>query len=348
MPRRPGSIQPSRMEAMPRTSTSVSLMLIELALRRGVGPDRLEAILGRQVPSSVDPDFQLELGRLAALYEIAREATGDAALGLHLIGYYPPERLQFASYVMMRSSNLREALVEMARYMPMVCPADHCEFFDEGDEVRVVMRHDFEPTRAYMTEHYLSMAMSYARMFTASGLKLRVLTLDYPDPGYADAYEILFGVAPEFHARQTSMIVRRQALELPLRTSNPHVQAFLKREADRRRIRMDRQSSLRRRVSQLLERMLVGGRPGTAELAAELNMASGELHERLRGEGASLRAVLGETRRELAARYFSENMTLPETAYLMGYPGPDALRRAFQNWFGQSPSAFREERTAVH
>ena len=77
-------------------------------------------------------------------------------------------------------------------------------------------------------------------------------------------------------------------------------------------------------------------------------MSPRTLHRRLEDEGTSFRQVLGEVRRELAARHLSERqLAISEIAFLLGFSEPSAFHRAFKRWTGHAPLTYREMARAV-
>ena len=67
------------------------------------------------------------------------------------------------------------------------------------------------------------------------------------------------------------------------------------------------------------------------------------LQRRLSDEGTSFKALLEETRRELAIAYMTnQQRSIGEIAYLLGFSEPGYFSRAFGRWTGNSPVEFRE------
>ena len=63
------------------------------------------------------------------------------------------------------------------------------------------------------------------------------------------------------------------------------------------------------------------------------------LQRRLAAEGTSYSALLDQTRRSLARSYIAQrHLPLTEIAYMLGYSENSAFTRAFNNWYGSSPS----------
>jgi AraC-like DNA-binding protein len=85
---------------------------------------------------------------------------------------------------------------------------------------------------------------------------------------------------------------------------------------------LTRTRSLRERITRLLGPMLNGGRePDLEEVAARLKLPTWTLRRKLAEEGTQFRAILNDTRRDLAMTYIRDTeLAFGEIAYLLGLP----------------------------
>jgi AraC-like DNA-binding protein len=106
---------------------------------------------------------------------------------------------------------------------------------------------------------------------------------------------------------------------------------------------LTRTRSLRERIIQLLGPLLSGGRePDLEEVAARLKLPTWTLRRKLAEEGTQYRAVLNDTRRDLAMTYIRDTeLAFGEIAYLLGFASAEAFQRAFRRWNDQTPGEFR-------
>jgi AraC-like DNA-binding protein len=106
---------------------------------------------------------------------------------------------------------------------------------------------------------------------------------------------------------------------------------------------LTRTRSLRERITQLLGPLLNGGRePDLEEVAARLKLPTWTLRRKLAEEGTQFRAILNDTRRDLAMTYIRDTeLAFGEIAYLLGFASAEAFQRAFKRWNGQTPGEFR-------
>lgn len=111
---------------------------------------------------------------------------------------------------------------------------------------------------------------------------------------------------------------------------------------------MTRTRSLRERITRLLGPMLNGGRePDLEEVAARLKLPTWTLRRKLAEEGTQFRAILNDTRRDLAMTYIRDTeLAFGEIAYLLGFASAQAFQRAFRRWNNQTPRGISPQSAA--
>ena len=130
------------------------------------------------------------------------------------------------------------------------------------------------------------------------------------------------------------------AVTLELKTVNSRYLDVQFRMPDELRLA---EHTLRERITSLLGPLLNGGRePDLEEVAACLKLPTWTLRRKLAEEGTQFRAILNDTRRDLAMTYIRDTeLAFGEIAYLLGFASAEAFQRAFKRWNGQTPGEFR-------
>jgi len=166
--------------------------------------------------------------------------------------------------------------------------------------------------------------------------------IEFPAPAYAERYEALFGCAVEFEAGANRLRLSAESLALRNPDHCPgtwhHLLELCERELDQ----LTRTRSLRERVIQLLGPLLHGREPDLQEVAGQLQLPAWTLRRKLAEEGTQFRAILNDTRRDLATAYIRDTeLAFGEIAYLLGFASAEAFQRAFKRWLGQTPGDYR-------
>ena len=85
-----------------------------------------------------------------------------------------------------------------------------------------------------------------------------------------------------------------------------------------------------------------GGELARAEVAGRLQLPTWTLRRKLAEEGTQFRAILNDTRRDLAMAYIRDTeLAFGEIAYLLGFASAEAFQRAFKRWNRQTPGEVR-------
>ena len=105
--------------------------------------------------------------------------------------------------------------------------------------------------------------------------------------------------------------------------------------------KLEDSKSMRGRLEKLLIPLLHTGEAKIETIARKLALSRQTLFRKLKAEGVTFEQVLDELRHKLAREYLNgKNVSVNETAYLLGFSDPAAFSRAFKRWTGVSPRTF--------
>jgi AraC-like DNA-binding protein len=146
-----------------------------------------------------------------------------------------------------------------------------------------------------------------------------------------------------FRADTNQLRLNHATLDLRNPVHCPSTWAYLLQLCERELEQLTRTRSLRERITQLLGPLLNGGRePDLEEVAARLKLPTWTLRRKLTEEGTQFRAILNDTRRDLAMTYIRDTeLAFGEIAYLLGFASAEAFQRAFKRWNAETPGEFR-------
>lgn len=145
-----------------------------------------------------------------------------------------------------------------------------------------------------------------------------------------------------FNSRSSAIVFRDADLDFPFTTFNEELLRVLGAQLDSELQDRETASSIADRVKQVLRRSLAGRRPSREDAAQELNLSVRTLQRRLSDAGTSFQRLVQDVRRELARMYLAEKrVEFSEAAFLLGYEDTNSFFRAFHEWEGASPGAWR-------
>lgn len=328
------------------TAHDAVFTLVRVLLNRGISAATIQKHTGIAADCLQDPDARVPLSQFNALWAYAVQALDHPAIALDLHERYPDKRMHFVAHLGMRCATMRDAIEQWRKYALLVSEVDSVGYEVDGRQARFIYR-ALDPRFAsrWMAEHYLALALFYARTFSGEALRVEGACFAHDDPGYADDYTRVFGVPARFGARENALLFDAALLDLPFRTADPYLRHFLVAKADELMARLEPEALFANRVVQALGVLLSKGQPLTLESVADtLKLPARRVRLMLDAEGQSFREVLSTFRRDAAAQYLRQGLTVSQTAYLLGFSEPSALQHAFKRWFNRSAGQFQAER----
>ena len=164
--------------------------------------------------------------------------------------------------------------------------------------------------------------------------------LAYAAPTHSARYEDTFQCPVQFE-QSANIMWAREPTDRPLKTSDPIMaQTCLKMVQDVISQHSGEPDFIHRMREILLEKP--GEIPDLNEASARLSVSARTLRRRLAQLGTSFKQLTQEVRRDLALDYLrSTPLNVDQISHLLGYTETTNFRRAFKQWTGKPPSAFR-------
>lgn len=177
--------------------------------------------------------------------------------------------------------------------------------------------------------------------YVDSRIPLLGASFPFAVPPHADAYPHMFPGAVQFGAAQAQLRFDAAYLELPLRRDEKALNQMLQRALSITVLQYRRDRLLVPQVRQAL-----AAHPQRAHsadgLAQLLHVSTRTLHRQLREEGASLQELKDQVRFERAKDLlYRTRQPVKQVAAAVGFRNEKSFARAFRQWVGMSPGAFR-------
>jgi AraC-like DNA-binding protein len=352
---------------MPSTSTrrppvplDPSLLLTEVALTpmafvramvaayeaRGLSASKALA-MAQIAPDSVGNDgARITAAQMEAVSDAAMRELDDEGLGCFT------RALPWGSYGMLARASLSAPTLGMAlkrwcRHHGLITDDIELALETSGDTTRLVLRPWRRPgtPTEFCVVSVLRNIHGLASWYVDSRVPLRGAQFPYAPPPHRDAYRLLFDGPSRFHAPHAAIAFDSRYLELPVRRDEAAMNQLLQRALPLtvRSYRRDR--LLVQRVRQVLSAQPLDAH-NAEDLAALLNVSARTLHRQLKDEGASLQALKDEVRRQRATELLLRTRRpIKQVAQASGFQNEKSFIRAFRNWTGQAPAAWRRAQT---
>ncbi|MGH8353945.1 MAG: AraC family transcriptional regulator [Pseudomonas sp.] len=320
--------------------------LVDAVRTHGQDAAPLLAQYGLDAARLAEPRARLSIPRYMRLGHGAIQLTGDPGLGLAMAQASRLSQVGLAGVTAAQAPNVREAARALIRFEPLYAYNYRGRSsFHEDAQGAWLRFYSISPYNAYNRFVIDSVLASWVCQLGAlAGQKLAVekVEIEFPAPGYAERYAELFGCPVEFAAGANQLRLNQASLALRNPEHCPSTWRHLLEICERELEQLTRTRSLRERITQLLGPLLNGREPDLEEVAARLQLPTWTLRRKLAEEGTQFRAILNDTRRDLAVTYIRDTeLAFGEIAYLLGFASAEAFQRAFKRWNGQTPGEFR-------
>lgn len=289
---------------------------------------------------------RLSIPRYMSLGHAAIQLTGNPALGLEMGRLARLAHMGLAGVTAALAPTLREAARSMTAFELLYARnyRGQSSFHEDvqGSWMRFYSISPYNAYNRFVVDSVLAGWHAQLSSFCGRTVSLEKVEIEFPAPPYAERYSELFGCPVEFSAATNQLRLGNVALALKGTEHAPHAWRELLQLCQRELDQLTRTHSLQERITLMLGPLLHGREPDLADIARRLQLPAWTLRRKLAEEGTQYRAILNDTRRDLAMAYIRDTeSSFGEIAYLLGFSSAEAFQRAFKRWSGHTPGEFR-------
>lgn len=290
-----------------------------------------------------NPPYLSQL-QLEKLFSNANAVTGNRLLGLDL-----GLNLNFAAhgplgYAGLTARNVREALGQMIRYLPLVTGLITIEKHEDERQQKCHSYVTAQPGVAPLTERMLIQTVLCSvyimtRFLLGNDAVVEINWSQPPDEDIASRLE-----SPTTHVAfnrlRNSICIPLSSLDTTMVLADEQARLQAIHACEEEMQRLEKQTSLSSRIYSMLLTQPARA-PSIDEIAEQYYLSTRTIHRRLQEEGACFRDILNASRMTLAKQYLCrDKMSVTETAYRLGYGDSANFTRAFKRSEGLTPSAY--------
>ena len=322
----------------PSSNSITPRFLVELLDEHGVPCDDVLAAAGLGRSDLDSPDIRTPWRQLGELWRRAAQAVPD--VGLILNTRFPPGVMHIVTHVAIRSDTVGEAFDACGRCFSLMSTVERFHLEPGGESTAITYRCDRGVAEIpWLVEHYFALIRRI--LSQAIGRPLPLAAVEFRAPAFAPAKAYLesLGIAPEFRARRSAIVLSTRTLKWPLTTRDAYLREVLERVLPQYSplVPVPRFSD---RVRTCLASTLLQGRStAMSHIATTLATSVPVLRSKLGAEGCTYRTLLDETRRDLAREHLLRGLSASEVAYLLGFSEPAGFQHACRRWFGVAAGA---------
>lgn len=334
--------------------STVSLALVSDLLRslQAICPEpQLDACLQRAgiVKAFVQrPGARLTHDQLVRLYQLSAAATGDEMMGL----WSRPIRTGTLKYLIRSitgAPSIRVALYRFTQLWNLLLDDYRLNLDDDeaGMSLQLIPRSANCSVNRF--GHALMMKLTHGVLSWLMGREVPVQSVDFcfPRPAFADDYPILFPAPVRFEARHSSIRFDAGLGKLRDGRNAADMKSFLERAPRDWIFTAYKEHAVQLKVREYLQ---ADGHLGNTleDVSQQLHMSPRTLMRKLKSEHLSFQAIKDGLRRDLAIRDLSgPELSLGEIAYALGFSSVAVFHRAFRQWTGVTPGAYRAAQVQI-
>jgi AraC-like DNA-binding protein len=309
----------------------------------GLDPVAMFSEVGLDLDALRDPNVRIPSDALISLLTMAAERCNDPVFGLRLAKYVHPTSFYSLGMAMCFSEDLGQFLERYVKYYRMITTNDVLEAkVGSGVLTLEAVPRLGMPVIPIRVDGFVALTVSTIRVALGGDFSPALVSLARPVPaGVEEKYTSFFGCPVNFDAPLTTIVLTEADLVRKLPSANPELTGLYEKLTVTYLQKIDK-ADFAGRVHNELTRLLPTGVSGKDQVAQAMNMSTRTLYNKLESAGTTYREVLDGTRRAMAEQYIRQDLPIYEIAYLIGFSDTANFSRAFKNWTGQSPIAFRE------
>ena len=321
--------------------------LADAVRSHGLDPQPLLEQYGLDAARLAEPGARLSIPRYMRLGHAAIQLTGNPALGLRMGQLSRLNQLGLAGVTAAQAPTVREAARCISRFEALYGSnyRGQSSFHEDacGAWLRFYSISPYNTYNRFVVDSVIASWLYQLSSISDAPLRAERVEIEFPQPDYHGDYALLGDCVLQFGAEHNQLRLSQDSLAQRNPAHCPSTWRLLLNLCERELEQMTRTRTLRERITSLLGPLLNGGRePDLEEVAARLKLPTWTLRRKLAEEGTQFRAILNDTRRDLAMTYIRDTeLAFGEIAYLLGFASAEAFQRAFKRWNSQTPGEFR-------
>jgi AraC-like DNA-binding protein len=314
--------------------------VVDYCVSRGVPSASLLAAAGIAPAQVAVPGSRLSAEQAFALWEEARNATGEPLIAEHVTGLLPFGAYRIADYLLMTGSTPREALQKFIRSFPLVNGAFQLQLVSSGSATHLELYSPYAPEGPSRFYVEFTFSMIFARLRLAAGMDWspREICFAHPSPSGIGAYHPTFRCKARFNEPVNRMVLEKDFAHMRL----PNGDALLSEILDQYGQSLLKQSAKDDFLGDVRKVLSDGFSRGDVDLettARKLALSGRSLQRELNGRGTSYREELDRFRCDLALDLLSRT-EIHEIAALLRFSESSSFYRAFRRWTGKTPREY--------
>lgn len=292
-----------------------------------------------------DPDQRVDIKKMSALWKIVEEATNNPAFGLNLAKFVQPTHFRSLGMLMLTCSDMEQALQKLSQYHALISNTVNIQLSMQADRIGFIIQPikgiDISPMAI---DAFFATLTQFSSSITGQHDLVIAVELIRSQPSSTSPWQACFGSNIQFEQPSNCLWFNREKLLKAQVLGEPQL-ANMNEQAVIRYLEKINALSWHEKIKNYLltefyseNSPSINEEPNLVKTAQAFNLSERTLRRYLAEEDASFRNILQETRMTLADLYLQQNINITDIALRLGFSDSSNFSRAFQRWFGHSPS----------
>lgn len=295
-----------------------------------------------------NPDGRIPISNMTQFWQKVETASKNPAFALKVGQFVQPMHFRALGLLMITSKNMLEAMESLEKYHALVSNTVDIRIIKKVDRIGFVIDPlPGVPIHPMSIDAFFATLVILSQQLTDQQDLLLAVELIREQPEQPRPWQTFFKCPVGFQRASNCLWLNKDTLlksrimgDAQLAASNEvAVQNYLnKMDA------LSWQEKIKQSIQAELSSHKGQGEPKLSQIAERFNLSERTLRRYLNEENCNFRQILQDTRMELAEYYLDkteENIT--DIALQLGFTETGNFTRAFQRWFGHSPSQHREK-----
>ena len=319
--------------------------VFDFAVANGADQTKLLTLSKIQLVDLEAQDSRILMSKYQAMVGFAKQLTNDAALILRFCQSTIIAEFSIVGLICSSVPTMGDALKQLNRFSQLVAEVDvpmsgaRFQMLADAQGLYLVDNRSNPNDFPELTEATFGRFICEFERYFSGQPFAKCLHVTHPKPSYYEEYNKIFNMPIVFESDKNALLVDPAWLQVEITSKSEYVFGILSQRAQNLMADLERQESIRSAVEQQIMPILHMGDTNMALVAGNMGMTRQTLYRRLKSENINFETLFDELRYKMSLHYMnSKNVSVNETAYLVGFSEPSAFSRAFKRWTGNSPS----------
>ncbi|MEM9330815.1 MAG: helix-turn-helix domain-containing protein [Pseudomonadota bacterium] len=323
-------------------------VVIAFALSRGMQLHEVEEAIGHSVIVAIDPEGRIDEDSLPKLWKAIAKRESGKPLTLEIAKAAPYTVTAGLFNGFQFASNIKEALEFLISNRNILSDRLNLEVLRTNGDVSVVTGHPLEIVDSGLSNE-MGMAVLWRFLKEITGNRIELSHVEFKHkPNYSVGfYESYFDASAYFSQDHCALVLEEKWLLEPIYTANWQLFKFAQKYFGELSTKLETQivSSDVKRLQKAIVDNALSGVFSSRLAAAKAGMSLRSAQRVSESNGTSLKAMIELVRTNGAKKLLTNaELKIDTIADILGYSDDRAFRRAFKNWTGITPSAFRRKK----